>query len=524
MQAPALSQTGPVKGPGTSTSDSIPAKLSDGEFIIPAAVVKQYGKAFFEKLIGGQPAPKLNAKGVQKLSAGGFVVDELPFDETIEAQPVSPERQTFANRPGPETIEAAPVSAERQAFMERPASALNVKSIAKGIGKAGLLGLAAEGASRANQYRIGDNLKNGGFSEDSSRAKDAETALRMGAQGVYKGLTDLPGLYGAQGAYQGSPAQKTVDYLFAPKSGKQPLAAPALTTPTAYQTPPVIKPNLPALNATAIEAPDANGVYRGLNRNGNPAYSDQPLANTGIQTPEQVAARQGRAGVMQQQAGAAQLSQARNGTLTNPGQGNGIDGAPSQDFGGSSYSAPVYGDQIAQAKAELDRNVIDSHDSLGTVAAKSRRNKDLGNYINQLAGVQAHSSRNNGSVGATPPSRAPELARQAQQDDAAATQQGFDNKLAQDELDWKKSQPREIKNVQTEKLDTVDANNNPVQSLLERNAQGGWNTVTPSVQTSGPEQAAKRTQNAQAILQDPNATPAQKAAAQAWMQQNQPKR
>lgn len=49
----------PIQGPGTETSDSIPAvidggrpaALSDGEFVIPANVVRKKGTEFFEKLI-----------------------------------------------------------------------------------------------------------------------------------------------------------------------------------------------------------------------------------------------------------------------------------------------------------------------------------------------------------------------------------------------------------------------------------------------------------------------------------------
>ena len=42
---------GPVNGPGTSTSDSIPAKLSKGEYVIPAHIVAQKGTDFFDKMI-----------------------------------------------------------------------------------------------------------------------------------------------------------------------------------------------------------------------------------------------------------------------------------------------------------------------------------------------------------------------------------------------------------------------------------------------------------------------------------------
>jgi hypothetical protein len=52
---------GMVKGPGTETSDSIPAKLSKGEFVVPANVVDAYGVDFFNNLVkkvtGSEPPP-----------------------------------------------------------------------------------------------------------------------------------------------------------------------------------------------------------------------------------------------------------------------------------------------------------------------------------------------------------------------------------------------------------------------------------------------------------------------------------
>jgi hypothetical protein len=48
--AGAFSEGGPVRGPGTSTSDSIPARLSDGEYVVRAAVVRQLGVGFFDLL------------------------------------------------------------------------------------------------------------------------------------------------------------------------------------------------------------------------------------------------------------------------------------------------------------------------------------------------------------------------------------------------------------------------------------------------------------------------------------------
>ena len=41
---------GGVNGPGTGTSDSIPAYLSNGEYVVKASAVQQYGKDFFDGL------------------------------------------------------------------------------------------------------------------------------------------------------------------------------------------------------------------------------------------------------------------------------------------------------------------------------------------------------------------------------------------------------------------------------------------------------------------------------------------
>ena len=47
---PGLANGGEVDGPGTGTSDSIKARLSDGEYVIPADVVEKLGVQFFDQL------------------------------------------------------------------------------------------------------------------------------------------------------------------------------------------------------------------------------------------------------------------------------------------------------------------------------------------------------------------------------------------------------------------------------------------------------------------------------------------
>jgi hypothetical protein len=54
---------GYISGPGTGTSDSIPARLSDGEYVIRAASVRKYGSGMFDQL----------NRGVARFASGGPV-------------------------------------------------------------------------------------------------------------------------------------------------------------------------------------------------------------------------------------------------------------------------------------------------------------------------------------------------------------------------------------------------------------------------------------------------------------------
>ena len=72
-----------VQGPGTSTSDSIPARLSAGEYVVRAAAVKQVGVAFLEALNGVSAGPRF-AYGGLAFAAGGLVPD-------VRVQPVAPQ-------------------------------------------------------------------------------------------------------------------------------------------------------------------------------------------------------------------------------------------------------------------------------------------------------------------------------------------------------------------------------------------------------------------------------------------------
>ena len=49
----AVASGGYISGPGTGTSDSIPAMLSNGEYVIKAATVKKFGTSLFDNINAG---------------------------------------------------------------------------------------------------------------------------------------------------------------------------------------------------------------------------------------------------------------------------------------------------------------------------------------------------------------------------------------------------------------------------------------------------------------------------------------
>ncbi|MET3450098.1 phage tail tape measure protein [Curtobacterium sp. 1544] len=61
---------GHVRGPGSETSDSIPAMLSDNEYVIKASSVRKYGTGFLDRVNAGRYA---NGGQVRKYAGGGAV-------------------------------------------------------------------------------------------------------------------------------------------------------------------------------------------------------------------------------------------------------------------------------------------------------------------------------------------------------------------------------------------------------------------------------------------------------------------
>ena len=87
-----FSGSGPVEGPGSEVSDSIPARLSDGEFVMTADATEEIGADNLQRMMGEAEEANRNR---QEIAEGGEVEDEpevdqygKPVDEDITAEEI----------------------------------------------------------------------------------------------------------------------------------------------------------------------------------------------------------------------------------------------------------------------------------------------------------------------------------------------------------------------------------------------------------------------------------------------------
>ena len=76
-----FSGSGPVEGPGTGISDSIPARLSDGEFVITAKATEEIGP---DELQSMMEQAEMNVDARQMRQVGGYIQEEEE-DQSIQA-------------------------------------------------------------------------------------------------------------------------------------------------------------------------------------------------------------------------------------------------------------------------------------------------------------------------------------------------------------------------------------------------------------------------------------------------------
>lgn len=101
----AFATGGYISGPGTSTSDSIPARLSDGEYVVKAAAVKKYGINYLHAINTGR---------VHRYATGGLV-------SNVNI-PSAPKLADFGRQSGIDQNQSAPVI--QQTLVLDPAEAM----------------------------------------------------------------------------------------------------------------------------------------------------------------------------------------------------------------------------------------------------------------------------------------------------------------------------------------------------------------------------------------------------------------
>jgi len=81
-----FSGSGPVEGPGNEMSDSIPARLSDGEFVMTAKAANEIGS---DNLQGMMEQAEVEADDRERriMQAGGIVAEEEEDEEQTQKVP-----------------------------------------------------------------------------------------------------------------------------------------------------------------------------------------------------------------------------------------------------------------------------------------------------------------------------------------------------------------------------------------------------------------------------------------------------
>lgn len=98
--APVTAATGGyISGPGTGTSDSIPARLSNGEYVVRAAAVKKYGVDFFHNLnrMKNSGFSRKSRGGIPGFADGGLVSSPGQAPQVVIQNSGTPKEATSTN-------------------------------------------------------------------------------------------------------------------------------------------------------------------------------------------------------------------------------------------------------------------------------------------------------------------------------------------------------------------------------------------------------------------------------------------
>jgi len=199
LQTGHYAEGGVIKGPGTGSSDSIPAKLSDGEFIIPAHIVKKFGVDFFNDLIGNEEEAQ-SVNGVVHAALGGSINTD--------------DNQLAAITPNYQSVKQPAAESDTTQFGIMPQAGLQAVKTGKyndpiQVNETYIPELVAKNTSE--QIRIPANSARTGMGERASLAtvvapvispsilgsNQPQGATAQGATGTAEGAANIPKLSGS---------------------------------------------------------------------------------------------------------------------------------------------------------------------------------------------------------------------------------------------------------------------------------------------------------------------------------------
>jgi tape measure domain-containing protein len=138
----AYASGGSVRGPGTGTSDDIPAMLSNGEFVMKASAVQKFGPAFMEAVNAGKVPQfrseggvagtfrRLNSQLGEARTRDGTVYDQIALLNSIRDLKIATEAQTLALVEGNEEERAEATKAILDGIPDDPRR-INPKDLAQ---------------------------------------------------------------------------------------------------------------------------------------------------------------------------------------------------------------------------------------------------------------------------------------------------------------------------------------------------------------------------------------------------------
>lgn len=206
-----LKHGGMVRGPGTGTSDSIAARLSDGEYVLPADTVQAIGVPALDAVKDATHAPAGKAaRGFKPelfFAHGGLVEDKLPGMSAAERPMSAAEARLFGVEPttGAAPKAAAPTATAAAApampgveVSERPMTRAEARGFAPRATNG--LGARVSGAMQGMSQGLTDVTGLGGTLGQGFMGKTARALGRVGS-GALKlaGRVALPLAAGAEG-------------------------------------------------------------------------------------------------------------------------------------------------------------------------------------------------------------------------------------------------------------------------------------------------------------------------------------